>query len=671
MKKIFINSIIAAISALCFWSCSQEPYDWSQEGPTVIEEVKNSTPVIEKNSIKMETFINVTAGAKISKVIYTLLDQTQTIIEEKEGIPVEDKKGYFTVEFTELQASTTYMIQVKAYSSSSKEPVFSEGFNVTTANDDYRLITGDALDIKENSVTLVAEFSSENIKPAKEEIGIAYSINPDEVKLSSSTFVPYNSNDGNVYFVNVTNLNPGTIYYYCACMIINGKRIYAEDIRNVQLSEIQITEGELIDLGLSVKWMAYNLGGESITDFGNNYGWGDQTGRLKNEEDFPKFSNISGTGYDAAWYNLGEQYRIPTEKDWQELVDNCKWEWVVYKEKKGYRVTGPNKNSIFLPAAGYKWMDNGQFAASNIVGYYRIGTSIGGSKYHYEMRETEYDIQPTNFLRMGLSIRPVYDEKIKSIKTSNATNITGTSVTIKGTIECASGVTIEKRGIWYGTTEYPHEEIGTMKQDYSGKNDITLNINGLSLNTTYYHSTYAVIDGITYFSSTNKFTTKEELEFTSNEAVDLGLSVKWAGCNLGATSAEETGDTNHKWDELLKSISPYPDEISGTEYDPAKKQLGGEWRLPTKEEAEELVNKCTHTFTVYKGVTGYLITGSNGNTIFFPSESNNYFNYMTGTKYSLGSEKFHSFSIGYNNAGNVHMSISPMYNPALIRPVQP
>lgn len=615
MKKIFINSIIAAISALCFWSCSQEPYDWSQEGPTVIEEVKNSTPAIEKNSIKMETFINVTSGAKISKVIYTLLDQTQTIIEEKEGIPVEDKKGYFTVEFTELQASTTYMIQVKAYSSSSKEPVFSEGFNVTTANDDYRLITGDALDIKENSVTLVAEFSSENIKPAKEEIGIAYSINPDEVKLSSSTFVPYNSNDGNVYFVNVTDLNPGTTYYYCACMIINGKRIYAEDIRNVQLSEIQITEGELIDLGLSVKWMAYNLGGESISDYGSYYGWGNREpigGAI--QEDESNFDNISGTGYDAAWYELGEQYRIPTENDWNELIDKCQWMWVIYKGKHGYKVTGPNNNSIFLPVAGYK-TDNGESGETETVGYYTIGTEKSGAKYCYSIRRTERNkIQYT--YKDNISIRPVYDENV-FCETGNNNNITGTSAQVTGSFKCSSNKTVSACGIWYGTTAFPHEDIGKQKSYSDNNGEISLKIDELKINTTYYYCTYVKIDGMTYYSKTDKFTTLSEVEISTEEAVDLGLSVLWRGYNLGVDSPEKINSKKY----TITYTTGAPDNLCGTEYDPTVKEIGSEWHTPTREEMQELLSsRCQWIRKTYKNIEGWQVIGPSGKSIFLPMD---------------------------------------------------
>lgn len=510
---------------------------------------------------------------------------------------------------------------MKAYSSSSKEPVFSEGFNVTTVNDDYRLITGDALDIQENSVTLVAEFSSENIKPAKEEIGIAYSINPDEVKLSSSTFVPYNSNDGNVYFVNVTDLNPGTTYYYCACVIINDKRFYGE-VRSIQLSEIQFTEGELIDLGLSVKWRAYNLGADAIDENGKLYPWGSLYGvETINTDDCPKIKNISGTGYDAAWNVLGESYRIPTEDEWKELDEKCQWYWVYYKNRQGYRITGPNKNCIFLPADG--WINYGGLTQNNSSGYYRIGTqnSADGDINSFTFKDGEYHhIIPTT-PQWAISIRPVYDDKIISLKATGANEITGTSAKVNGIINYSNETNITERGIWYGTKEYPNSEEGNLVKYENGgnPNEITnLELNGLNINTTYYYCPYIMIDNMTYFGHPDKFTTLLEAEISTEEEVDLGLSVKWRGYNLGSTSPE---GTEKKYSILHNNQSHY---ISGTINDPTVKEFGySSWRTPDESEIEELKNKCTWIKTTYENVEGWQVISSNGKSIFLPMDKTN------------------------------------------------
>lgn len=121
---------------------------------------------------------------------------------------------------------------------------------------------------------------------------------------------------------------------------------------------------------------------------------------------------------------------------------------------------------------------------------------------------------------------------------------------------------------------------------------------------------------------------------TTGQAVDLGLSVYWASCNLGAEKPEEYGDY-YAWGET-KPKSSYTAEnysyynanttqhidigsdISGTQYDAATVILGNDWRMPTKAEMQELMNKCEWTWTQINNKNGYLITGKNGNTIFLP-----------------------------------------------------
>ena len=133
--------------------------------------------------------------------------------------------------------------------------------------------------------------------------------------------------------------------------------------------------------------------------------------------------------------------------------------------------------------------------------------------------------------------------------------------------------------------------------------------------------------------------------------VDLGLSVKWATCNVGANSPEEYGDyfawgeiktkglydSKYKWAtkedcQMLDSIcfvSKYcTNEIEGIvdnkivlEFsdDAANANWGGDWRIPTKEEFVELINNCTWVWKLKNGVRGYEIIGVNANSIFLPA----------------------------------------------------
>ena len=121
---------------------------------------------------------------------------------------------------------------------------------------------------------------------------------------------------------------------------------------------------------------------------------------------------------------------------------------------------------------------------------------------------------------------------------------------------------------------------------------------------------------------------------STSKEVDLGLSVNWADWNVGATSPEEDGDyfawgeTSPKSGKYVESTYRYHDgssyihigrNISGTQYDAARANWGGSWRMPTEEECEELRDKCTWTWTTYNGVNGMKVTGPNGNSIFLPA----------------------------------------------------
>lgn len=127
------------------------------------------------------------------------------------------------------------------------------------------------------------------------------------------------------------------------------------------------------------------------------------------------------------------------------------------------------------------------------------------------------------------------------------------------------------------------------------------------------------------------------------EAVDLGLSVKWANCNIGASTPEAAG-AYYAWGETeeKEAYTPFTykyylgdlneegnyynseeyknigNDISGTAYDVVRAKWGGSWRMPTQEELEELCLKCSWEATEINGVKGNIVTGPNGSSIFLP-----------------------------------------------------
>ena len=118
-----------------------------------------------------------------------------------------------------------------------------------------------------------------------------------------------------------------------------------------------------------------------------------------------------------------------------------------------------------------------------------------------------------------------------------------------------------------------------------------------------------------------------------HEWVDLGLSVKWATCNVGAANPEEYGDY-FAWGEIVTKDSyteansmsyNSPDSkwnnIGGDPaYDAASANWGGNWRLPTSKELRELVDNCIWTWTIQNGHKGYIVTSKKNNqSIFLPA----------------------------------------------------
>lgn len=180
-----------------------------------------------------------------------------------------------------------------------------------------------------------------------------------------------------------------------------------------------------------------------------------------------------------------------------------------------------------------------------------------------------------------------------------------------------------------------------------------------------------------------------------HEFVDLGLSVKWAKCNLGASSSSDYGNY-YAWAETITKLSYWPDNykfyntktgtysapttsICGTKYDAATYYWGSKWRMPSQKEAQELIDKCTWKETSVNGVVGYQVTGRNGKSIFLPkagsftgnekgAKAGIFFQMWTGTYAKQSDFYFHAYSLEVSNARK-DVSGASVYDGISIRPV--
>lgn len=137
---------------------------------------------------------------------------------------------------------------------------------------------------------------------------------------------------------------------------------YTKEINNYSKKQY-----EYVDLGLSVKWARCNIGAEKSEDCGEYFAWGEvkrkkdyslETYKIAIEKGVAKYKKkgnrmILDLEDDVANVMWKGKWRMPTKKDFDELIEKCKWEWGKQQGVKGYKVIGPNGNFIFLPAVGY------------------------------------------------------------------------------------------------------------------------------------------------------------------------------------------------------------------------------------------------------------------------------------------------------------------------------
>ena len=188
---------------------------------------------------------------------------------------------------------------------------------------------------------------------------------------------------------------------------------------------------EAVDLGLpsGTKWAAYNVGATKPEEYGGYYAWGETEEKSNyswstykwcngSDDTMTKYCTYSKYGTvdnkttldledDVAHVKWGGDWRMPTTEEQKELIDNCTWKWTTLNGVKGYKVTGPNGNSIFLPAAGYRYGTD--VDSRGYLGYYWSGSlySIGSYDAYYLLFDaSNYDW--SSYSRYyGRSVRPV------------------------------------------------------------------------------------------------------------------------------------------------------------------------------------------------------------------------------------------------------------------------
>lgn len=186
---------------------------------------------------------------------------------------------------------------------------------------------------------------------------------------------------------------------------------------NPELAGNTINGHEYVDLGLpsGLKWATCNIGATNPEDFGNYYAWGETSTKSEYvgsncSTNGVNLSDISGNAqHDAARANWGSTWRLPTIDELKELKNNCTLEWTWQGINHGYKITGPNGNSIFLPAGGY-YNESSVFSKNEIGQYWTSSPYENNLQYamRFSFGKEVSNIEISEYYRyMGYSVRPV------------------------------------------------------------------------------------------------------------------------------------------------------------------------------------------------------------------------------------------------------------------------
>ena len=462
-----------------------------------------------------------------------------------------------------------------------------------------------------------------------------------------------------------------------------------------------------VNLGLSVNWAECNLGATAPERFGDYYAWGETEtktdyswltyrffeGEYLYVNDpiryiwyenrhyvpiFTKYNHLDNKTVldpedDVAHVKWGDHWRLPTPGEWQELFENCTWENATVNGVTGLKGTSLiNGKTIFLPQACY-WegdalQEDEVYPREAIYHSSQTDREWSGQSYHRTsylvgtesaLVDSEYPQTTYQYRWVGLPVRAVYDHIAIDevlLDASSLRMIPEDSARLTVTIDPFNAT--NPAVSWTSSDETvakvsPSGEVESLKEG-------TATITVTALDGGKSASCRVVVS---YLDTPDK--------------VDLGLSVKWASFNVGATKPEETGYYYswgekkpkedypmefYQWraDERLFSLTKYCldpahgfngfadyKKVLDLEDDAACFSLGGKWRMPTAEEMEELLDKTDCTPATLNGVSGCWLTSKvNGNRIFLP---------LSGLRYNNGLE---SLGTGYCWSSTVY----PVYD---------
>ena len=459
-----------------------------------------------------------------------------------------------------------------------------------------------------------------------------------------------------------------------------------------KVMNISFVSPEAVDLGIGVKWASFNVGALSETEYGDYFAWGEtapktlyswSTYKWGTSSNLTKYANdgrpVLEPSDDAATVNWGGKWRMPTREDFLALRDKTDMEWVTNYNGTGvngckYMNKQDHSKYIFIPAGG--GMEDTSVVSSS-YGYY------WSSSLDYLSYATYYRFSSTPSAAFidryyGFSVRPVLQEEAPlaslTLSAESVTLVTGGTQWMKVKAFDACGNLIPEAQAYWAV-------VSGKSATVNARGCVTA---GTQPGPTVLRATVSY-GGVTKTADCTVIVQAEGLEM-----VDMGLSVKWANMNVGATAVTGKGGyfgwgetetkpfntpyhwTRYQWCEgALSTLTKYCNSSDYGYYgftdtktvlelsdDAARVYMGGDWRMPTKAEFEELLALTNNEWvTNYNGsgVAGRLFTANNGKTLFLPAEG-----YMDGAvDYNTDKGYYWSSTLNTDNANrawNVYLS---------------
>lgn len=246
-------------------------------------------------------------------------------------------------------------------------------------------------------------------------------------------------------------------------------------------------------------------------------------------------------------------------------------------------------------------------------------------KISNESKKRYFSISTDEIPEIGKNGQPIISGKINGYENLKKDSLTYLLFVHEGDDDFCPELAKEDECMIISVPEYTNKSDFVINDDGS----FTFEYPGLLKQKTEYQLFFAIYYKNNYYYGDKKLILpKEEEENISNEElVDLGLSVKWASCNIGATSPNQMGtrigtdffsDASMTHPELFNSDFSKAD-FCKSDYDLAYQKSSGKMRMPTYDELKELKEKCTWELTVYESVPGVKVVGPNNNSIFLPT----------------------------------------------------